>query len=108
MGTRVAEFKNAKMGYDGTLDRLSSGGIFDWGATLSKAEQRKQGQSDIVAAGAAKEITLNFSQHGIIGKQLNRYIPFFNATLQGIYKLCNSLELLFTGTTISGEKNRKL
>ena len=103
MGTRVAEFKNAKMGYEGTLDRLSQGGIFDWDATLSNAKQ-----SDIIAAGAAKEITLNFGQHGIIGKQLNRYIPFFNATLQGIYKLCNSLQLLFTGTTLSGEKNRKL
>ena len=76
MGTRIGEFKNAKMGYDGTLDRLSKGGILDWGADINKAKQ-----SDILAAGAAKEITLNFSQHGIIGKQLNRYIPFFNATL---------------------------
>ena len=103
MGTRVGEFKNAKMGYNGTLDRLSRGGILDWNADINKARQ-----DDILAAGAAKEITLNFEQYGIIGKQLNRYIPFFNATLQGIYKMCNALELMATGTTLSGQKNRTL
>ena len=103
MGTRIGEFKNAKMGYNGTLDRLSRGGILDWNPNLNKAKQ-----DDILAAGAAKEITLNFEQYGIIGKQLNRYIPFFNATLQGIYKMCNALELMATGTTLSGQKNRTL
>lgn len=103
MGTRVGEFKNAKMGYNGTLDRLSRGGILDWNADINKARQ-----DDVLAAGAAKEITLNFEQYGIIGKQLNRYIPFFNATLQGIYKMCNALELMATGTTLSGQKNRTL
>ena len=104
MGTRVGEFKNAKMGYNGTLDRLSKGGILDWDADIKNAK----GMSDVLAAGKAKEITLNFQQHGIVGKQLNRYIPFFNATLQGIYKLCNALELMATGRTLSGEKNRTL
>lgn len=103
-GTRIGEFKNAKMGYNGTLDRLSKGGILDWDADIKNAK----GMSDVLAAGKAKEITLNFQQHGIVGKQLNRYIPFFNATLQGIYKLCNALELMATGRTLSGEKNRTL
>jgi len=103
MGTRIGEFKNAKMGYNGTLDRLSKGGILDWGANIKSAKM-----DDLLAAGAAKEITLNFQQHGIVGKQLNRYIPFFNATLQGIYKLCNALELMATGKTLSGETNRTL
>lgn len=103
-GTRIGEFKNAKMGYNGTLDRLSKGGILDWDADIKNAK----GMSDVLAAGKSKEITLNFQQHGIVGKQLNRYIPFFNATLQGIYKLCNALELMATGRTLSGEKNRTL
>ena len=37
--------------------------------------------NDIYAAGVSKDITLNFGQHGVLGKALNRYIPFFNASL---------------------------
>jgi len=105
LGTRVGEFKNAKMGFEGTLDRIARGIM---NTNLKEAELQKKAQSDVYAAHVAKDITLNFSQHGKLGKELNRYIPFFNASLQGIYKLCNTLETMATGTTISGGKNRRL
>lgn len=88
LGTRVGEFKNAKMGFEGTLDRMARGIM---NTNLKEAEFQKKAQSDVYAAHVAKDITLNFSQHGKLGKELNRYIPFFNASLQGIYKLCNTL-----------------
>lgn len=49
------------------------------------------------AAYKSKDITLNFGQHGILGKELNRYIPFFNASLQGIYKVGNTLDNMIHG-----------
>ncbi len=100
IGTRIGEFKNAKMGYSGLLDRLAKVGV---DTNLANAVM-----NDIYAAGVSKDITLNFGQHGVLGKALNRYIPFFNASLQGIYKLLNTWDLMLTGTTMSGKKNRSL
>jgi hypothetical protein len=40
----------------------------------------------IEAALAARDITLDFQRGGSTGRFLNRYIPFFNASLQGIDK----------------------
>lgn len=48
---------------------------------------RKKGIGLEEAGYLAKEVTLNFSRHGKIGKKWNRYIPFFNATIQGTDKL---------------------
>jgi len=95
-GTRIGEFKNAKKNYNGFLDRMSKD-AFKWDVKFDSLNDN----SDIMAAGAAKEITLNFSQHGIWGKQLNRWIPFFNATLQGLYKFGNTMDLLFKGNDMS-------
>jgi hypothetical protein len=89
-GTRIAEYRNARMGYTGFFDRMSKGGFFN--TQLKDAKVNK-----IEAAYAAKDITLNFEQHGEWGKRINRYIPFFNASMQGIYKMCNALELATTG-----------
>ena len=102
LGTRVGEFKNAKMGYEGTIGRFT-GKTAGFETNINKAKQ-----SDIYAAYASKEITLNFAQHGELGKRLNKYIPFFNATLQGIYKLLNTFGTMATGETLSGEKNRNI
>lgn len=85
IGTRVGEYKNARMGYEGTLDRLGDK------RAVTLEEANKTGRKAGYAAFKAKEITLNFGQHGTAGKVLNRYIPFFNATLQGIYKTGNML-----------------
>ena len=35
---------------------------------------------------AANEVTTNFRRHGNVGKQINAFIPFFNAAVQGIDK----------------------
>lgn len=48
---------------------------------------RKKGIGLEEAGYLAKEVTLNFGRHGRIGKKWNRYIPFFNATIQGTDKL---------------------
>ena len=89
-GTRIGEYRNARMGYRGLYGRLFEGKgntIFTNDADLKMAQMDK-----MFAAYKAKDITLNFGQHGVLGKELNRYIPFFNASLQGIYKVCNTLE----------------
>ena len=48
---------------------------------------RKKGIGLEEAGYLAKEVTLNFGRHGRIGKKWNRYIPFFNVTIQGTDKL---------------------
>ncbi len=51
---------------------------------------RKAGKSLEQAGHEAREVTVDFSKSGIYGEQINRYIPFFNACLQGgdkIYQL---------------------
>jgi len=47
---------------------------------------RKDGMDGIEAALQARDITLDFQRGGSAGRFLNRYIPFFNASLQGIDK----------------------
>lgn len=79
LGTRVGEYKNARMGYHGTWGRLTSGTAFN--PDMSKAINDK-----FYAAYKAKEITLDFGQHGSLGKYANKVVPFFNASLQGTYK----------------------
>ena len=51
---------------------------------------RKAGKSLEQAGHEAREVTVDFSKSGIYGERINRYIPFFNACLQGgdkIYQL---------------------
>lgn len=40
----------------------------------------------------AKEVTLNFGRAGTEGRKINRYIPFFNATIQGTDKFIRCLK----------------
>lgn len=44
---------------------------------------KEKGLSMEEAARAAREVTLDFSRSGVVGEQINRYVPFFNACLQG-------------------------
>lgn len=87
-GTRIGEYKNARMGYEGMSGRLQSGGL---GWTTDKDLKNAKRDKEF-ASYRAKEITLDFQQHGEWGGFANRYIPFFNASLQGTYKLLNFLE----------------
>ena len=47
----------------------------------------KDGASDFEAGQEARDVTVNFSRHGSLGKKINRYVPFFNASIQGTDKL---------------------
>ncbi|MEO0282153.1 MAG: LPD38 domain-containing protein [candidate division WOR-3 bacterium] len=44
------------------------------------------------SAYAAREITVDFSKAGFVGKEINRFVPFFNANLQGMYKLWQEIK----------------
>lgn len=44
---------------------------------------RANGKSLEEAARDAREVTLDFSRSGVYGERVNRYVPFFNAVLQG-------------------------
>lgn len=41
----------------------------------------KAGASDFEAGQEARDVTVNFSRHGSFGKKVNRYVPFFNASI---------------------------
>ncbi len=55
----------------------------------------KQGYSEqealFVAGQQARDLTVNFSQAGTYGKEVNKYAAFFNAAVQGNYKLVAAL-----------------
>lgn len=53
---------------------------------------RKQGLSIDQAGQLAREITLDFSRHGKKGRIANKYIPFFNATIQGTDKFIRTFK----------------
>lgn len=73
MATRLAEFKNAKIGYTGIVNRLFG-------------TERKP-LSNAEAGIEAREITLDFGRHGKSTQSLNQTIAFFNAAIQGMDKM---------------------
>lgn len=85
-GTRIGEYKNARMGYKGTLGRLTDS------RSTTLAEADKSGKDKVYAAYRSKDITLDFQQHGEWSKEVNKYIPFFNASMQGLYKVLNFID----------------
>lgn len=52
---------------------------------------KKKGASDLEAAFEARDATLDFARGGTASKIINRYIPFFNAGMQGADKLFRSM-----------------
>lgn len=53
---------------------------------------RRKGATDEAAGFAAREVSINFSRHGSVGKKINRYIPFFNASIQGTDKFIRTFK----------------
>lgn len=53
---------------------------------------RNQGLSIDQAGQLAREITLDFSRHGKKGQIVNKYVPFFNATIQGTDKFIRTFK----------------
>lgn len=54
----------------------------------------------IQAINAANDVTVNFKRSGSLGRMVNRYVPFFNAALEGNSKRLRSLKSM-----AKGEKN---
>ena len=61
---------------------------------------KEKGLSMEEAARAAREVTLDFSRSGVVGEQINRYVPFFNACLQGGDKMVRLFREDFVGTSL--------
>lgn len=62
---------------------------------------KEKGLSMEEAARAAREVTLDFSRSGVVGEQINRYVPFFNACLQGGDKMVRLFREDFVGTSLN-------
>lgn len=69
----------------GTYKALEDFSAFSEQATRMGEFQRaiKNGKSLDEAARDARNLTIDFSRHGSLGKHVNRIIPFFNACVQG-------------------------
>ena len=68
-----------------TLQKFSE--LMEMSTRISEFRRAKQrGASDVEAANAAKDITLNFSRHGYYGKTYNSISAFYNAKVQDISK----------------------
>lgn len=61
---------------------------------------KEKGLSMEEAARAAREVTLDFSRSGVVGEQINRYVPFFNACLQGGDKMVRLFREDFVDTSL--------
>ena len=48
---------------------------------------KRAGMSDLKAAQESRQGTADFMRSGTAGKVINRYVPFFNAAVQGTDKL---------------------
>lgn len=59
---------------------------------------RANGKSLEEAARDAREVTLDFSRSGVYGERINRYVPFFNAVLQGGDKMVRLIKQDPVGT----------
>ena len=55
------------------------------------AAAKRKGMSDTKAAYESRDATLDFARGGSASKALNRYVPFFNAGMQGADKLYRSM-----------------
>jgi len=73
IGTRLGEFDNAQKGYNGIVGRM----IGD--------KSNKLSGSDLAIA--PRDITIDFGRAGVKGKEINKYVAFFNANVQGWDKL---------------------
>ncbi len=85
MATRLAAYENARTGYSGVLNRLFS-------------KERTPLSMEEAALGA-RDITLDFSRSGVWGKEANKYMAFWNATVQGADKMVRAFKENPVGTS---------
>ena len=86
--------------FTGTYKALEDFSSFSEQATRMGEFQRaiKNGKSLEEAARDARNLTIDFSRHGSLGKHVNRIIPFFNACVQGTDMMVRLLHKDFPGT----------
>ena len=79
------EIKDAWTIFKGIFDSLENASAFVESSTRMGEfmRARKNGLTIEEAARAAREVTLDFSRSGRVGEQINQFVPFFNACLQG-------------------------
>ena len=53
---------------------------------------KRAGMSDLRAAQESRQGTADFMRSGTVGKKINRYVPFFNAAVQGTDKLVRAFK----------------
>lgn len=71
--TRLGEYVNARKGYTGYTSRFFN--------------KNRKIRSVRDAGLESRDITLDFGRHGRLGKHVNRVVPFFNASIQGLDKM---------------------
>jgi N12 class adenine-specific DNA methylase len=109
-GSYTADIGRLKQKYSGViknprkLSRILHGAVslythmLDAGESASRYAEykraRKLGIDALEAMRKSQEITVNFSRHGKASKELDKVIPYFNATVQSIYHM---YDVLFHG-----------
>lgn len=71
--------------------------LIDSGEAASRYAEYKrgieQGKTSTEALRTAQEITTNFQRHGKMGKELDKYVLYFNASIQSLYHLYETFGL---------------
>lgn len=88
----LADPKAWRTGFRNALRLIGSIGQFTEEATRVGEFKRalEAGKSELEAANLSKVISLNFARAGEVSRVLNQFIPFFNATIQGIDQLARA------------------
>jgi hypothetical protein len=67
------------------------------GAYLSA---KRNGKSDAEAGMQSRDITIDFGRAGTVGRQVNKFVPFFNAGVQGVDKMVRAFSEKPLATTM--------
>lgn len=76
-------------GFRSALELVGAFGQFTEQATRVGEFMRakKNGASDLAAANFSKTVSLNFARAGEVSRVINQFVPFFNASIQGLDQL---------------------
>lgn len=78
----------------GVLEQATRVGVFN--------AAKREGQASVEAQLTSRDATLNFARKGSQGKRVNRYIPFFNAGVQGSDKFIRTFKTNPAATVMWG------
>lgn len=84
-----------------TLQRMSE--LMEQASRIGEYRRAEaHGADAVTAANASKDITLNFSRFGVLGKAVNQVVAFFNAGIQDIDKFARAHKERPVQTTMKG------